>query len=87
MEVPGTASKVQHIKVFKGVQERLNYYIPEFEDYIYDIRFEYPYNFFNGRLAHLQPKIFKAKHSSYSHRINKKDKDKNIISNLSSSNQ
>ena len=27
----------------------LFYFIPEYEEYIYDLRFAFPYNFFSGR--------------------------------------
>lgn len=43
------------IKIFKGVSERLNYYLPECSSYIYDIRYEYPMNFFSGERAHFMP--------------------------------
>lgn len=63
----------------------MNFFIPENEDFIYDIRYEYPYNFFSGQLAHLKQKMVKQKKSAYYHRNPKKDKK--LITNLNSSDQ
>jgi hypothetical protein len=37
------------------VSELLNYYLPESSSYIYDIRYEYPMNYFSGARAHFIP--------------------------------
>ena len=38
----------------KGVSERLNYYIPSKENAIYDLRYNFPLNYFNGVSACLK---------------------------------
>ena len=37
------------VKITKGVNELLNYYFPKYDEHIFDIRFEYPCNYFSGR--------------------------------------
>ena len=55
LELPFSAQEQVKIQIFKGVSERLNYYLPESSSYIYDIRYEYPMNFFSGARAHFIP--------------------------------
>ena len=38
----------------KGVSERFNYYIPSKENAIYDLRYNFPLNYFNGVSACLK---------------------------------
>ncbi len=38
---------IPYINIIKGVSKRENYFIP-IEKHIYDLRFQFPLNFFNG---------------------------------------
>ena len=52
------------MKIHKGVDERINYVLPIDQDYIFDLRFEYPMNFFSGKIANrtIYEKKFDNKH-------------------------
>eukprot|EP00347_Sterkiella_histriomuscorum_P019266 403342303 len=51
---PLNIEKPQDIVVSKGVSERLNYYIPNKESSIYDLRYNFPLNYFDGISACLK---------------------------------
>lgn len=38
----------------------MNYYIPSYTNYMYDVRFEYPMNFFSGMLLNQKNKDYGA---------------------------
>lgn len=42
------------IRVRKGVSERLNYFIPLKDQVFYDLRYNFPLNYFNGVAAGLK---------------------------------
>jgi hypothetical protein len=42
------------LKVRKGVSERLNYYIPTKATYFFDLRYNFPLNYFSGVSACLK---------------------------------
>ncbi|CDW74810.1 UNKNOWN [Stylonychia lemnae] len=50
LELPYQKGLREDIRIYKGVSERLNYYIPQDKNFIYDIRFEYPCNMYQGEL-------------------------------------
>ena len=43
--------------IWRGVSERENYFIPYNENAIYDLRYSFPLNFYNGSRAHLGQSI------------------------------
>ena len=54
LEIPMNQNKPEKIKIIKGVSERLNYYIPKKESCIYDLRYNFPLNYFSGISACLK---------------------------------
>lgn len=40
-----------YIQITQGITKRENYFIPLYENNIYDLRFQYPINFFSGQEA------------------------------------
>ena len=50
------------IKVRKGVSERLNYFIPQTASYFFDLRYNFPLNYFSGLSACL--KLMQSKSSN-----------------------
>jgi hypothetical protein len=44
----------EQVRVIKGVSERLNYFIPSKMNAFYDLRYNFPLNFFNGVSACLK---------------------------------
>ena len=40
--------KVPYVNITRGVTDRENYFIPMYEDAVYDLRFSFPINFFEG---------------------------------------
>lgn len=38
----------QNVFISRGVSSRENYFVPMKENYIYDLRFSFPINFFSG---------------------------------------
>lgn len=39
---------IDSVKILKGVSERLNFFIPNFTDGYYDLRYNFPLHFLNG---------------------------------------
>ena len=39
---------VPYVNITRGVTVRENYFIPMYEDNVYDLRFSFPINFFDG---------------------------------------
>ncbi len=54
LDIPLSLTKPEKITIIKGVSERLNYYIPRKESSIYDLRYNFPLNYFNGTSACLK---------------------------------
>ncbi|CDW75982.1 UNKNOWN [Stylonychia lemnae] len=54
IEFPVNIQKPQQVQLIKGNSERLNYYVPSKESCIYDLRFNFPLNYFNGLSACLK---------------------------------
>jgi hypothetical protein len=49
---PYTPSKsIPYVNLIRGVTTRENYFVPLSENHIFDMRFQYPINFFNGSEA------------------------------------
>jgi hypothetical protein len=47
-----TPSKsIPYVNMIRGVMTRENYFVPLTERHIFDLRFQYPINFFNGSEA------------------------------------
>lgn len=51
------------VHITRGVAGRENYYIPHFEETLYDLRFQFPLNFFRGDEAHrgMEKLVYKEK--------------------------
>lgn len=60
--------KLQYVHITRGVMCRENYFIPAFEDNIYDLRFGFPLNFFCGQEA-----CKGAPHTPYREKIYKRN--------------
>ena len=41
----------QCVYLWRGISERQNYFIPQDNDYYYDLRYKFPKNFMSGRRA------------------------------------
>jgi len=55
LEVPSKCyNQKEDIRVIKGVSERLNYYFPTNTSSYYDLRYNFPLNYFNGVSAFLK---------------------------------
>ena len=46
-EMPIDADQPEIAKIVKGVTERVNYFLPMYDPWFFDLRFEYPMNFLN----------------------------------------
>lgn len=64
--------KLQYVHITRGVHPRENYFIPDSEDNIYDLRFGFPLNFFCGQEAcqgmpkmAFREKLFKKNFEAY----------------------
>jgi hypothetical protein len=63
---------IPFVNVTRGVTTRENYFVPLTEKHFFDMRFQYPLNFFNGSEANkghekidFQEKVFKKDFSQY----------------------
>jgi hypothetical protein len=66
------SQSIPFVNVIRGVTTRENYFVPLTEKHIFDLRFQYPLNFFNGSEANkghdkidYQEKVFKKDFSKY----------------------
>ena len=41
----------QFVQIWRGISERQNFFIPQENDYYYDLRYKFPKNFMSGRRA------------------------------------
>ena len=42
------SANIPYVNVIRGITTRENYFIPLAEKHIFDLRFQFPLNFFNG---------------------------------------
>ena len=70
---------VPYVNITRGVTVRENYFIPMYEDNVYDLRFSFPINFFDGDNAcrgtpkvPFKEKVYKRHFESYVAFINDK---------------
>lgn len=45
------SSSIPYINIMRGISTRENYFIPLNDNHIFDLRFKFPLNFFNGTNA------------------------------------
>lgn len=71
------------VHITKGVTSRENYFIPHYEENVYDLRFQFQYNFFRGDEANkgmrkivFREKEYKRNFRSYQAFIESQHKDK-----------
>lgn len=38
-------------KIYKSIEEQLNFFVPKDKDIVYDIRYEFPINYFSGAIS------------------------------------
>jgi hypothetical protein len=72
MQTYTPSKSIPHVNLIRGVTTRENYFVPLTEKHIFDMRFQYPVNFFNGKEAnkgydkiHFHEKVFKKDFSNY----------------------
>jgi len=66
------SANVPYVNVIRGITTRENYFVPLAEKHIFDLRFQFPFNFFNGYEANkghnkieFKEKIFKKDFVKY----------------------
>lgn len=45
------SQRIPYVNLIRGVTTRENYFVPLTENHFFDMRFQYPLNFFNGNEA------------------------------------
>jgi hypothetical protein len=72
MQAYSPSKSIPYVNLILGVTTRENYFVPLTENHIFDLRFQYPLNFFNGSEANkghykidFHEKIFKKNFSMY----------------------
>jgi hypothetical protein len=51
MHAYNPSESIPYVNVIRGVTTHENYFVPLTEKHIFDLRFQFPHNFFNGSEA------------------------------------
>ncbi len=46
-------------KIYKSINEQLNFYVPKDKEIVYDIRYEFPLNYFSGNVSNSSNLFYK----------------------------
>lgn len=76
------SAEIPFVNIIRGVSVRENYFIPIAEKHIFDLRFQFPLNFYNGKEANkgyekfdFNEKVFKKDFSKYNQFLIRKSDD------------